>query len=53
LDDVAFEILGVTENERNDFCCAVCDLVKNRIRIDIDKIDSFRYLIYNIYKIYV
>ena len=31
LDDIVFDILGLTENERNEVYWAVCELVKNRL----------------------
>ncbi len=31
LDDIVFDILGLTEEERNEVCWAVCELVKNRL----------------------
>lgn len=31
LDDIVFGILGLTEEERNEVCWAVCELVKNRL----------------------
>lgn len=32
LDDIVFDILGLTENERNEVYWAVCELVKNRLQ---------------------
>lgn len=31
LDDIVFDILGLTEDERNEVYWAVCELVKNRL----------------------
>lgn len=31
LDDIVFDILGLTRDERNEVYCAVCELVKNRL----------------------
>ena len=31
LDDIVFDILGLTQEERNEFYWAVCELVKNRL----------------------
>lgn len=31
LDDIVFDILGLTDNERNEVYWAVCELVKNRL----------------------
>ncbi len=31
LDDMVFDILGLTEDERNEVYWAVCELVKNRL----------------------
>jgi len=31
LDDIVFDILGLTEAERNEVYWAVCELVKNRL----------------------
>lgn len=31
LDDVVFDILGLTQDERNEVYWAVCELVKNRL----------------------
>jgi hypothetical protein len=31
LDDIVFDILGFTEDERNEVYWAVCELLKNRL----------------------
>jgi len=31
LDDIVFDILGLTEKERDEVYLAVCELVKNRL----------------------
>ncbi len=31
LDDIVFDILGLTEDERKEIYWAVCELVKNRL----------------------
>lgn len=31
LDDIVFDILGLTEDERNEVYWAVCELVENRL----------------------
>jgi hypothetical protein len=31
LDDIVFDILGLTEDERNEVYWAVCEMVKNRL----------------------
>ncbi|MFA4910967.1 MAG: hypothetical protein WC649_07995 [Desulfobacteria bacterium] len=31
LDDIVFDILSLTEDERNEVYYAVCELVKNRL----------------------
>lgn len=31
IDDIVFDILGLTEDERNEVYWAVCELVKNRL----------------------
>jgi hypothetical protein len=31
LDDVVFDILGLTQDERNEVYWSVCELVKNRL----------------------
>lgn len=31
LDDIVFDILGLTEDERNEVYLSVCELVKNRL----------------------
>jgi hypothetical protein len=32
LDDIVFDILGLTKNERNEVYWSVCELVNNRLK---------------------